>query len=118
MGAEAGSGHAWVRVCGLGELPVDGSGLSLPAGRGQVAVFHIGGELFALDDSCPHHGGSLGLGVVKDGDVTCPWHGFHFCLSSGENTDGLDERVRVRPVRVTASDDVEVRLGGIRAEQD
>lgn len=100
----------WVRVCRLDELPTDGGGLSLAAGRRQVAVFHVDGELFALDDSCPHMGGSLGLGVALDGDVTCPWHGFHFCLRTGANTDGLDERVRVREVRATSGGEVEVAL--------
>lgn len=88
-----------MQVCRLGELPTDGTGLSLAVVGHQVAVFLIDGEVHALDDSCPHLGGSLGLGVVKDGDVTCPWHGFHFCLSTGKSTDGLDERVRVRPTR-------------------
>ncbi len=97
---EASEDLGWIRVCRLDELPEDGTGLSLSVGGRQLAVFRIDGQLHALDDSCPHQGGSLGLGVVKDGDVTCPWHGFHFCLESGESTDGLDERVRVRPCRL------------------
>ena len=66
--------------------------------------------MVALDDSCPHEGGSLGLGVLKDGEVTCPWHGFHFCTRTGESTDGLDERTRVRGARVASSGEVEVDL--------
>lgn len=100
----------WHAVARLDELPTDGGGASIPVAGRQVAVFHVAGELFALDDSCPHRGGSLGLGVALDGDVTCPWHGFHFCLRTGRNTDGLDERVRVWPVRVRDGV-VEVRTG-------
>lgn len=110
MADELTAGTRWVEVCRLDELPSDGTGLSLPADGFQVAVFRIEGELHALDDSCPHQGGSLGMGVVKDGDVTCPWHGFHFCLRTGENTDTLDDRVRVRAVRSTEVGTVEVAL--------
>lgn len=97
-------------VCRFEDLPTDGGGLSLPAGPRQVAVFRHEGGVVALDDSCPHEGASLGLGVLKDGDVTCPWHGFHFCVRTGESTDGLDERTRVRRARVAASGEVEVEL--------
>ena len=104
-----------MRVCRLDELPLDGAGLSLAVDGYQVAVFLIDGKIHALDDSCPHLGGSLGLGVVKDGDVTCPWHGFHFCLSTGESTDGLDESVRIRPTR-QSGECVEVAFGTVVAE--
>ena len=106
----ADSPSMWVPVCRFDELPTDGGGLSLAVGPRQVAVFRDGDGVVALDDSCPHEGASLGLGVLKDGDVTCPWHGFHFCARTGESTDGLDERVRVRPARVGGSGEVEVEL--------
>jgi len=98
----------WQPVARLEDLPSDGSGLSLAVGPHQVALFHHRGELFALDDSCPHMGGSLGLGVAIDGEVACPWHSFHFCLRTGKNTDGLDERVRVWAVRLAPDGRVEV----------
>lgn len=50
----------------------------------SVAVFTKGGELFALDDACPHRGGSLHLGDLEKGTVVCPLHGWAFFLSSGE----------------------------------
>ena len=100
----------WHAVARLDELPTDGGGLSVAVGRRQVAVFHVDGQLHAIDDSCPHMGGSLGLGVVLDGEVSCPWHSFHFCLRTGRNTDGLDERVRVRAVRVDETGRVVVGL--------
>ncbi len=39
---------------------------------------------FAIEDSCNHAGASLAEGS-RDGDrVTCPLHGYVFCLKSGE----------------------------------
>ena len=38
----------------------------------QIALFNIDGELFALDNMCPHEEGSLGEGEIAGYEVTCP----------------------------------------------
>ena len=61
---------------------------ALPAGRGRrvckagldLAVFRIGDAVYAIDDSCPHNGGSLSNGKVQGTRVTCPVHGLTFGL--------------------------------------
>lgn len=70
----------WVRVCSLRELP-PGAQKSVDCGVGEpVAFFNIDGEIFALSDVCPHQGGRLSQGVVKEGSVYCPWHAWRFSL--------------------------------------
>ena len=49
----------------------------------SYAVFNVGGELHVTDAACPHKGGPLAKGVVRDGVVTCPSHWYSFQLSSG-----------------------------------
>ena len=92
------------------DLPGDGTGLAIEVAGFPLALFLVDGTVHVLGDSCPHMGGSLGLGVVKDGEVTCPWHGWHFALSTGLNTDGLASRVPVYAARVTEAGEVEVAL--------
>lgn len=36
------------------------------------------GVAHCLSNTCTHRGGSLGLGVVKDGCIQCPYHGWRF----------------------------------------
>jgi nitrite reductase/ring-hydroxylating ferredoxin subunit len=48
-----------------------------------VAVFNVGGKLWAIDARCPHRGGPLEKGNVADGIVTCPWHGSQFSIENG-----------------------------------
>lgn len=93
-----------------GELPIDGTGRVIEIAGHRLAVFWIDGAPRVLDDECPHEGASLGDGVVIDGDVTCPWHGWHFSVASGANTDGLAACVRVHPARVREDGVVEVEL--------
>lgn len=53
-----------------------------------------------MDDACPHAGGSLSAGVIDDGCVICPWHGWAFNADSGACPDNEAYRVRVYAVRV------------------
>jgi nitrite reductase (NADH) small subunit len=49
----------------------------------RYAVFNVDGELEVTDAACPHNGGPLARGLVRDGVVTCPWHWYRFELNSG-----------------------------------
>ena len=72
------------------------------AGR-NVAIYNRNGRHYAIDDSCPHMGGSIGDGPL-DGDLaTCPWHGWQFDIRSGQCTDGPKIRVPCYAVREDAT---------------
>jgi nitrite reductase/ring-hydroxylating ferredoxin subunit len=49
----------------------------------SVLVYRERGQLYALEDACTHAGGPLSEGEVRDGIVTCPWHGSQFRLADG-----------------------------------
>ena len=70
----------WVALLPLAELPTDGTGRALEVGGHQLAVFHHEGSVSVLDGTCPHQGALLGDGVISKGEVTCPFHGWHFDL--------------------------------------
>ncbi|UUZ76013.1 Rieske 2Fe-2S domain-containing protein [Polaromonas sp. P1(28)-13] len=61
---------------------------SLPDGRGRrvckagfdLALFRIDDAVYAIEDSCPHSGGSLSNGKLQGKRVTCPVHGLKFNL--------------------------------------
>lgn len=60
----------------------------------EIALFKNEGEIFALDNICPHMGGPLGEGEIEGSIVTCPWHGWQFDIKSGacENMPGDDAK--------------------------
>ncbi len=77
----------FVRVTELAALP-PGSARAYRVGRFDVALFNVDGELYALENSCPHQGGPIADGWVEDRTVTCPWHAWCFDLRSGKMTLG------------------------------
>ena len=100
---------SWVRLCPLHDLPTDGTGQAFEVQGRFVAVFRTGDGVHALDDTCPHAGASLSLGILSGEEVTCPAHALHFNLCSGRATDGAGERVRVWSTRLSADGWLEVQ---------
>ena len=48
-----------------------------------IALFHVGGQFFALDDVCTHDGGPLAEGELDDHTIACPRHGAKFDIRTG-----------------------------------
>ena len=70
------------------------------AGGHSVAVFYHAGQVYAVDNRCPHMGFPLNQGTVKDGILTCHWHHARFDISSGGTFDPFADDVRTFPVQV------------------
>ena len=90
-------------VCRVGDL-VEGEGKTVEVGNKLVAVFRSGGQIFAIDDVCPHMGASLSGGHVEDGIVTCPWHAWRFRLADGAWADNPRIKIGCYPVKVENGD--------------
>jgi nitrite reductase (NADH) small subunit len=60
-----------------------GEGKVVEAGEKKIAIFNIDGTFYAIDDTCTHRGGPLSEGMVVGKEVTCPWHGAVFDVTSG-----------------------------------
>ncbi|MBN2112857.1 MAG: non-heme iron oxygenase ferredoxin subunit [Acidimicrobiia bacterium] len=61
----------------------DGAGVRVDAGGHRLALFRVGGEVFALGDRCSHAEASLAEGILDGGTVECPRHGAMFDLRTG-----------------------------------
>jgi len=67
----------------------------------DLVIFNLGGELFALNNRCPHKGGSLcegkQTGLVQSSEpgeyrysrrgeiIRCPWHSWEFDIRTGQS---------------------------------
>lgn len=71
-------------------------------GDRPIAVFHVGGEFYALDDRCPHAGASLARGYLEGDVVSCRIHHWRFCIRDGKYVDQElpNYDARSYPVRV------------------
>ena len=61
-----------------------GSALLVEAAGQEIALFNLDGNIFAIDNTCPHSGGPLAEGDIEGDCITCPWHGSTFNIKTGE----------------------------------
>ncbi len=73
----------FVPVAKVSEIPDPGKKLVEVDDR-LVAVFHVGGQFYALDDVCTHDGGPLAEGQLDGYHIICPRHGARFDIRTGE----------------------------------
>jgi nitrite reductase (NADH) small subunit len=96
------SSDRFVRVADLVDVP-SGSSRTVFVGRYEVAIFNVDGNLYALENCCPHQGGPIGDGWVEGSTVTCPWHAWRFDLRTGKMTLGDFAMIPRFEVRVDGS---------------
>lgn len=66
----------------------------------ELLVVNFKGQFFACDNECPHQGSPLTGGIVKDGAISCPRHGYRFNLKTGACSDVPALELKVYPTEV------------------
>jgi nitrite reductase/ring-hydroxylating ferredoxin subunit len=117
-------------VAVMDEIPPGGRKLVEVKGR-AIVIFNVGGEYFALNNRCPHKGGSLCqgrlTGLVESAEpgtyrysrrgeiIRCPWHGWEFDIRTGRSR--CDPRtLRARNYAVSVQPGAELMEGQYVAE--
>jgi nitrite reductase/ring-hydroxylating ferredoxin subunit len=96
-----------------------------------VVVFNLGGEFFALNNRCPHKGGSLcegkQTGLVQSSQpgeydytrkgeiIRCPWHSWEFDIRTGQSRCD-PQRLRARKYAVSVEPGARLVEGPYKAE--
>ncbi|MEK1834364.1 MAG: Rieske 2Fe-2S domain-containing protein [Pseudomonas sp.] len=83
-----------------GKLPQAGGRALFEFDGKSLALFNVEGDLFAIDDSCPHQGASLCGGRLEGGVIQCCAHGLRFDLRSGYLLNSTQLKVANYPVEI------------------
>ncbi|MGH9723043.1 MAG: Rieske (2Fe-2S) protein [Bryobacteraceae bacterium] len=79
----------------------------------SVALFQHQGSVYATDNQCPHMGYPLTRGRVRNGVLTCDWHGWSYDMRGGGCFTGGCDDLDTFPVEVRDSAIyIDVRSGG------
>ena len=71
----------------------EGRAVTVRVNAERIAVVRKNGALCAISNVCPHQNGPLGEGVVRDGYLECPWHGYQFDPCTGLGPPGFSDSV-------------------------
>jgi nitrite reductase/ring-hydroxylating ferredoxin subunit len=101
---------SWVHVAALPDVPAgESKAIKLPEGR-SVALFNVDGRIYATDNQCPHMGYPLTRGAVRNGILTCDWHGRSFDLEGGGCFNRECDDLETFPVEVRQNE-IWIQLG-------
>jgi nitrite reductase/ring-hydroxylating ferredoxin subunit len=84
----------------VGKLPQAGGRALFEFENKSLALFNVEGDVFAIDDSCPHQGASLCGGRLDGKVIQCCAHGLRFDLRSGYLLNSTALKVNNYPVEV------------------
>ncbi len=93
----------FVKVASLSELEPGSAKAVEVAGR-LIALFNVGGTIYALDNTCLHQGGPLSEGILDGEVIMCPWHMWEYNVRTGEKVGVPEMKVESFPVRVEGND--------------
>lgn len=93
------SRELYVRAARVADVVAAGR-LVVPVEGHVIVLFADSGQIFAVDNRCPHMGFPLHRGTIKDGILTCHWHHARFDLASRGTFDQFADDVRSFPVQI------------------
>lgn len=82
------------------KVPAPGGRALVESAGKSLALFNVDGQLYAIDDSCPHQGASLYGGRLDGRVIQCCAHGLRFDLASGYLLNSTQVKVASYPVEV------------------
>jgi nitrite reductase (NADH) small subunit len=107
------------QVAKAGEIPVGGRKIVM-AGRLEVGIFNVAGEIKAYRNACPHAGAPVCTGKISGTSqpskvyeyiygsegfiLRCPWHGWEFDLRTGRHLVDPENQLKEMPVEQVAGD--------------
>jgi nitrite reductase (NADH) small subunit len=97
------------KVASVAELPPAGEAREFTIAGHTICVANNNGRCTAMDNVCAHRGGPLGQGVVDQGKIVCPWHGWQFDLTTGKSEQSASLGVELYELKIEG-DDVWVKL--------
>jgi len=73
-------------VCKISDV-AEASSKIVEIKNNSIAIFHINGQFFALENKCPLDGADLGKGFYdgRGENITCPFRGHIYNLKTGKS---------------------------------
>ena len=102
----------FVKAADLKDVP-EGTPKAVKVDGRSIALFQHQGSVYATDNQCPHMGYPLTRGRVRNGVLTCDWHGWSYDMKGGGCFTGGCDDLDTFPVEVRDSAIyIDVRSGG------
>jgi len=89
----------YVKVADIKDV-IEGTPKAVKVEGRSIALFQHQGNIYATDNQCPHMGYPLTRGRVRNGVLTCDWHGWSYDMKGGGCFTGGCDDLDTFPVEV------------------
>jgi nitrite reductase/ring-hydroxylating ferredoxin subunit len=93
----------FVKVASTTDLK-PGSAMSVAVNGVDIALYNVGGKIYATSNTCVHQGGPLGDGVLDGEVISCPWHMWEYNVCTGEKVGSSAIKLPTYPVEIEGTD--------------
>ena len=100
LDSSANTDAGWINVGDPLSIALNKAVTVTPKSGERIAIFRQSKGISAIVAVCSHQNGPLGEGCIKDGLITCPWHGFQFDPETGAAPPPFTDRVQTHEVKI------------------
>lgn len=95
----------WIRVAAKSEI-AENSVAGVKVGEREIAIYNLGGEIYATSGLCTHAWALMSQGYIEEGQyIDCPLHFARFDIKTGKAMCApADADLETYKVRVTGED--------------
>ena len=98
----------FIKVTSVDDVP-DNQCLALEINGHPIAIFHVDGKYYAMEDICPHQESSFEGGELDGTVVTCPLHGWKCDITNGVSLDAPSIKLETYETKLIEND-IYIRL--------
>jgi len=95
--------EGYKKACSVSVIPNNRAKV-VTFGEERIAIFRYDNKISAISNVCKHQNGPLGEGMIVDGCVTCPWHGYQYLPNNGCSPPPFQEKVATYDVKIVDGD--------------
>jgi len=86
-------------VASVDEIP-EGERKIVMIGDLSIGVFHHKGQWVAIRNHCLHRGGPVATGRIEGDTLICPWHGYQYDLTTGQQVNDPSTKLDLYKVTI------------------
>ena len=93
----------FVKVASTSDLK-PGTAMTVSVNGVDIAIYNVGGKVYATSNTCLHQGGPLVEGILEGEVISCPWHMWEYNVCTGEKVGQSSIKLSTYSVEVDGSD--------------
>ena len=94
----------FIKLTTQADLPAADEAKEFRCGDKTICIANVNGAYSAMDNVCLHRGGPIGQGMIENGKVICPWHGWAWDPKTGEAAQNANAKVAVYSMKIENGD--------------